>query len=405
VYPPAKERVFDLERKDDEEEGSGHRSILGLERIEFAPVRKAAPVEPALPSAEASVPTRGDSLPPSVGHDLDPEDSSRRSLLGLERIELEPGWKAAVAASPLQDRPAAVKPAILARPTPRAEEEDESNHQLLLGLERSEFALGRRRAAPLPPKSVPAPATLTPAQRKAERDRLSPRDLLSLRDPLAPAQIDPPQFEQDLAPRVVAPIPIERAILLSLVAHVLLFLLLLWAPPGTAKSRGGLLAGLFPPPTSEDQNKVPIVFRSAPGPERENPKPSDLSDKTRRAGGGDRSRPKAETPFVPQRPGVEGLSPGAGRSARAAPPPRPAGESQEKTASGAAGERLKPAPEGFQVPPPGSSSGSQGPKIADLQRAIQDAAREVGTQGQGGAGAFNPEGGFVDSGPISFDTS
>jgi TonB family protein len=40
-----------------------------------------------------------------------------------------------------------------------------------------------------------------------------------------------------------------------------------------------------------------------------------------------------------------------------------------------------------------------------LNEAIKDAARGVGQQGDEGAGFPNPGGGFVDSGPLSFDTT
>src|SRR4030095_15691470 len=41
-----------------------------------------------------------------------------------------------------------------------------------------------------------------------------------------------------------------------------------------------------------------------------NPRRSDPSNADRRAGGGDRSRPKSSTPFFAPRPGIENLDPG-----------------------------------------------------------------------------------------------
>jgi TonB family protein len=320
-------------------------------------------------------------------------------------------WKAAVASH-------APPPASLAGDRRPAQDfsrrDDEETHDgALFALERSEFALRPRTAPPggspsarqVPPAvSTPAPgATLRAA---TPRNPILSRDLLSLREPFDASEIEPPHFERELRPDTVTPIPVERAVLLSLIAHVLLLLILLWAPVGTPSSNRGFLAQLYPEPKPDD--KIPLVFRSAPGPERENPKRSDLSDKSRRAGGGDRSRPKADTPYVPRNRGVEGLAPGQNRIARAAPPPPPAAPARpaEKAASGAAGEQAKPADDGFRVPPPGAgASGEATQSAANLQQAIQDAARQVGARGQGGAGNPNPDGGFVDSGPISFDTS
>jgi TonB family protein len=155
---------------------------------------------------------------------------------------------------------------------------------------------------------------------------------------------------------------------------------------GGTNSRHGLFGSLFPEPKPVDT--IPLVFRSAPGPERENPKRSDLSDKTRRAGGGDPSRARSETPFVPERRGIEGLAPGAGKSARAAAP-RTSGDNGERTAAASTETAKSTAPDAFAIPPPGAkSSGRAGQPLTDLDRAIP-----------------NPDGGFVDSGPVSFDTS
>jgi hypothetical protein len=106
------------------------------------------------------------------------------------------------------------------------------------------------------------------------------------------------------------PFPVERAVLLSIVAHILLLVAIISAPPTFASKHPerGLLAAFIP--KDSDQEKIPIVFRSAPGPARANPRRSDLSDADRRAGGGDRSKPRSSTPFVEPRPGIEGLQPG-----------------------------------------------------------------------------------------------
>jgi TonB family protein len=57
------------------------------------------------------------------------------------------------------------------------------------------------------------------------------------------------------------------------------------------------------------------------------------------------------------------------------------------------------------VPPPGAASAGPDARLAGLDKAIRDAAKAVGATGEGGAGTSNPEGGFVDSGPLSFDTT
>ena len=202
--------------------------------------------------------------------------------------------------------------------------------------------------------------------------------------------------------------PIERAILFSLAAHVLAFLLILVSPRWSAGDpRKGLL-GAFMPSEKTAEERIPVVFRAAPGPTRDNSKKSSsLSDVTRRAGGGDPTRARSEAPFVPVRPGKEGLAEGS-RSRPASPSPPAAREGErvaEKSAATAPGEKQTGGPDALRVPPPGpASAGGDGSRLSDLNRAIRDAARGVERPGEQGAGFPNPEGGFVDSGPISFDT-
>ncbi len=397
--------LFDLNRdrnggKDEEgEEDPGGRSILRLGGIAFSDDRP----DPAA-AARGGEAVAADSDFPRSNQAPEPEESDGggRSLLGLDRIVQSSEWKDAVARhapprlAPLVPRLAPVSKGRVSR-----RDEDEVHDGALFDQERGEFALRSRAVPAAAAATAVAPAPVA-ARAAAPRNPILARDLLFLREPHDPAEIEPPQFERELQPGTVTPIPVERAILLSLVAHVVLLLLLLWMPPASP-SRRGLLGQLYPEPKPED--KIPIVFRSSAGPERENPKRSALSDKSRRAGGGDRSRPKSDTPFVPRNRGVEGLAPGQARSARAAPPPPPA-ESQpaEKTASGAAGEQFKPAPDGFRVPPPGSAE-NPAPNAANFQEAIRDAARQVGSRGQGGAGFPNPDGGFVDTGGLSFEST
>ena len=210
------------------------------------------------------------------------------------------------------------------------------------------------------------------------------------------------------------PFPLERAVLISIAAHVA-FLVLFLLTPGSATHADpnrGLLAGLFPEQPKE--NKVPVVFRSAPGPARENPRRSEPSDADRRAGGGDRSRPRAASPYVPSVPGIAEVE--AGRKGATT------GSSVAQAAKPSRAARGEPDATGDQRPsvfgPPGTTSPSspvvagggtrsrEGDRLASLDQAIREAARDAAGGGsQGGAGVPNADGGFVDSGPLSFDTT
>lgn len=267
------------------------------------------------------------------------------------------------------------------------------------------------------PEESPSGHSLLGLQRAAEHPALSARDE-------RPAlRSEPPPEEPELF-RIERTgeraFPIERAILFSLAAHLVVFLLVLSSPSWLSPSalhhaRKGLLGAFIPEESAQD--KIPVIFRAAPGPARDNPKRSDPSNLTRRAGGGDPSRPKAETPFVPPRAGVEGLAEGpAGASRPRSPAARsaenavPAGAPQPKSPPGAAGDKQAGGPDAFRVPAPGSGqSGREETRLAGLDRAIQQAAKDEvlrrGSGGENGAGFPNPDGGFVDTGGVSFDTS
>lgn len=212
------------------------------------------------------------------------------------------------------------------------------------------------------------------------------------------------------------PFPVERAILLSLAGHVLIAVLLLTAPPtSSAPPRPGGLLAAFVPPEPEDP-PIPVVFREAPGPARDNPDRADPSDATRRAGGGDPARGKSSTPFFAPLPGIEGLEPGprAGRSARpaegsgeraAARRGEPEGAAPDDPGKGVFGPRGETSTES-----PVAANGAparSGERLSQLDQAIREAARDAAARGSGqeGAGFPNPDGGFVDSGPLSFDTT
>lgn len=210
--------------------------------------------------------------------------------------------------------------------------------------------------------------------------------------------------------------PLERAVLLSIVAHVLFLIALLSTPASVAprNPERGLLGAFIPKPSNEE--KIPIVFREAPGPARDNPRPSDYSDKDRRAGGGDRSRPRSSTPFIDPRSGIAGLEPGrkgadrAPATAQLRPVPLP----RRGEASGKDSASEHPTifgPEGGRSDSPvagGAEARAGAPegRLSSLDAAIRQAARDTAAGGgQEGGGFPNPEGGFVDSGPLSFDTT
>src|SRR5262249_29039789 len=96
--------------------------------------------------------------------------------------------------------------------------------------------------------------------------------------------------------------------------------------------------------------------------------------------------------------------------ARRAPAERAPSQGEENAAK--AETAPKATEPGFVVPrsnsnaPAGAQPGSAAvPTLQGLNQAIRDAARGVGAAGDEGAGFPNPNGGFVDSGPLSFDTT
>ena len=254
---------------------------------------------------------------------------------------------------------------------------------------------------------------LNPREEREEREpRPSGWSLLDLEDATPPPP-EVPEADKDLFDierKADRAFPIERAILFSIAAHILLFVFILKAPFSfsSASPRGILGAFVDSERQRELDRKIPIVFRSAPGPARENPRRADGSDATRRAGGGDPNRARSETPFIAPLPGKEGLRPGqVAAQSRPAPKLPSTGTGADASAQAAPGEKAAGGADAFKIPQAGrQSSGREGPKLADLDRAIQEAAKGVGAaRGEQGAGFPNPEGGFVDSGPISFDTT
>lgn len=195
--------------------------------------------------------------------------------------------------------------------------------------------------------------------------------------------------------------PVERAILISIILHLLLVIFMVLHPMGalppreTAEMRAAREA-------REAEFRVPVkFFAESPGPSRQNANRNAApSDKTRRAGGGDKSKPPSETPFVAQKSGIEGLRPGPpgkeGARASAATP------AQASPQSAAASSSTAPAPAGT-TPSGVSVTPGAAQRLPNLNRAIKAAAGNP-FSGEGGAPNPNESGGFVDSGPISFDT-
>jgi len=217
-----------------------------------------------------------------------------------------------------------------------------------------------------------------------------------------------------LEEHVTGSFPVERAILISIGAHIAIVLMLIFLPKPLPKgSKGDLLEAFYPPP--KDDTPIPVFFQESPGPARENPKRSPLSDADRRAGGGDRSKPKSDTPFIPEAPGVAGLAPGpkaprvpgsnipSRKGATAEAERRPAA-SQGGVATAEKSANAKPSEFPTDMRPQMGSGPKEMTKLAGLDAAIREAARGA-VGGEGGAPRANPDGGFVDSGPISFDTT
>ena len=214
----------------------------------------------------------------------------------------------------------------------------------------------------------------------------------------------------------------DRAVALSIVLHVLLALLVVVAPPARKAENPDEL-----PPDLLGLNKlwaippsnppIPVQFYPAPGPKAPEPgarpRPSDVD---RQAHGGDPRLPKADTPKAVAGPGVRDLAPGRRGEAqgeqgrdKAAPGEGARAEAAPPPAGPAAGSPEKPADNGLVAH---GKKGLAGLAESPLRQiSATDAARAASRDGGGrpagggdeGAG-WESEGGFVDSGPLSFDT-
>jgi TonB family protein len=206
---------------------------------------------------------------------------------------------------------------------------------------------------------------------------------------------------------------------LSVVLHALIAFLVIVTPPSqkVAPDPDELppdllgLNKLWAVPPSEPP--IPIQFYPAPGPKAPqpgpNPRPSDLD---RKAGGGDPRLPKAATPKSVPVPGIQDLD--AGKRGKGQGP----GDQAQAAAEAARQAQAAAQGQGAGSPEDVSKTGKGDPSTKGLAglpssplrqisaaEAAQAAAREGRTGGGGDeGGGWESEGGFVDSGPLSFDT-
>ncbi len=222
------------------------------------------------------------------------------------------------------------------------------------------------------------------------------------------ALIPAPEF---LTPAAVAQgdarrINTERAFAVSVILHLLLVIALVTVklPARTAAQNEmdplGIQALMSAPPPDP---AIPVQFFPAPGARaKEAPKAGLSSDLDRQAHGGDRALPPMPMPKAYPQAGIRDLDPGkSGPRAAPAPAGNPAGERPKLTDL---------APGGLVQPPTAEERearrrllGIPGP---DLSAITAESARRAAQSGGGGedGGGFEREGGFVDSGPLSFDT-
>lgn len=208
----------------------------------------------------------------------------------------------------------------------------------------------------------------------------------------------------------------ERAVYLSVILHLLILLLAVTTnifhstPKSLAETPDplGLIKMMSAPPP---EPPIPVQFFPAPGAATKAPGKHPLpSDVNRVAHGGDPKLPKADTPKAVPLPGIRDLDPGrrgerapktsAAQSASQGDPKAPAAESPEESLASLREKR-------------GERSGSDRPvkKLAGIPQTTlagltaDQAARAAQNPGEGDdGGGYERDGGFADSGPLSFDT-
>lgn len=210
---------------------------------------------------------------------------------------------------------------------------------------------------------------------------------------------------------------VERGVTYSLILHLTLaVLILIWPRPERPIAEEepkpdifGLQKLLAPPPR---EASIPVQFFPAPGPAAKAPGPEPvLSDKNRVAAGGDPNLPKATQPKAVADAGIRDLArgkPGESGGAAAAEPSRGIPQAEVPPAVPPAEEEWvmeSPSQRGgaptFQ--PAKRLSGIPSSAVGGLTAEKIARASGPGEGGDGGAG-FERDGGFVDSGPLSFDT-
>ena len=213
----------------------------------------------------------------------------------------------------------------------------------------------------------------------------------------------------------------DRAVALSVVLHLLFAISIAVAPPPqkAVENPDELppdllgLNKLWAVPQREPP--IPIQFFPAPGPKASAPGPNPrLSDIDRKAGGGDPKLPRAETPKSVAGPGVHDLAPGKSgngegpdQAARAAAEAARQAQAQADASKGNGGAPDDVSDTGQGTPGKKGLAGLAASPLKQISAA--DAARVAAREGRLGGGGdegggWESEGGFVDSGPLSFDT-
>jgi len=229
--------------------------------------------------------------------------------------------------------------------------------------------------------------------------------VLELREALIPAPESVSRFR----------ISRERATAASVIVHLLVLLALIVTPshrPGVPKDLNdendplGIMRLWKPDPSPPP---IPLQFFPAPGPKAPAPgKNPLLSDLDRKAHGGDSKLPPLPQPKAVAKEGIRDLEAGKGSAgASAVPTPPPPAARGVETGDAARSEASRSLT-ALRQPRGYDDVGGKRPLTLPPQPLAsvrpEDAARDGGDRGGDGGGGYDREGGFVDSGPLSFDT-